>query len=99
MKKNISLSFDVELIKKIDDICRVSERTKSWFVEKAVENYIKEKISKDPYCGNRLKGKYSSLWKYRVGDFRIIYTVKAGELKILIFRVRHRGCVYDDILF
>ncbi len=42
MKKNISLSFDEELIKKIDDICRVSERTKSWFVEKAVENYLEE---------------------------------------------------------
>ena len=42
MKKNISLSFDVELIKKIDEICRVSERTKSWFVEKAVENYLEE---------------------------------------------------------
>ncbi len=42
MKKNISLSFDEELIKKIDKICSVNERTKSWFVEKAVENYLEE---------------------------------------------------------
>jgi RHH-type rel operon transcriptional repressor/antitoxin RelB len=42
MKKNISLSLDEKLIKKIDDICRVSERTKSWLVNKAVENYLDE---------------------------------------------------------
>jgi len=42
MKKNISLSLDEELIDKIDDVCRVSERTKSWFVKKAVENYFDE---------------------------------------------------------
>ena len=42
MKKNISISFDEELIKKIDKICKVSERTKSWFVEKAVKSYLEE---------------------------------------------------------
>ncbi len=42
MKKNVSLSLDEKLIKKIDDICRASERTKSWLVNKAVENYLDE---------------------------------------------------------
>ena len=42
MKKNISLSLDKELIDRIDNVCRVSERTKSWFVKKAVENYFDE---------------------------------------------------------
>ncbi len=60
---------------------------------------IREKISNDPYCGNRLKGKYNNLWKYRLGDYRIIYIIRTGELKILILRIRHRGYVYDDILF
>lgn len=42
MKKNISLSFDEELINKIENICKVSERTKSWLVKTAVENYIED---------------------------------------------------------
>ena len=42
MKKIISLSFDEELINKIDNICKVSERTKSWLVKTAVENYIED---------------------------------------------------------
>ena len=42
MKKNISLSLDEELIDRIDDVCKVSERTKSWLVKKAIENYFDE---------------------------------------------------------
>jgi predicted DNA-binding protein len=42
MKKNISFSLEEELIKKIDEISRVSERTKSWLVKKAIENYLEE---------------------------------------------------------
>ena len=42
MKKNISISLDEEQIKKIEEICRVSERTKSWLVTKALDNYLED---------------------------------------------------------
>jgi predicted transcriptional regulator len=42
MKKNISISMDVEKLKKIDEICRISERTKTWVIEKAVDNYLED---------------------------------------------------------
>lgn len=42
MKKNVSISFDVEKLKKIDEICRVSERTKTWVITKAVDNYLED---------------------------------------------------------
>ncbi|MFZ3106789.1 MAG: ribbon-helix-helix domain-containing protein [Candidatus Hydromicrobium sp.] len=42
MRKNISFSLDEELIKKINEISRVSERTKSWLVKNAIENYLEE---------------------------------------------------------
>lgn len=42
MKKIISVSLDEEIIGKIDKISKVSERTKSWIVKKAVENYLDE---------------------------------------------------------
>jgi len=40
MKKNISISFDEEKLKKIEEICRISERTKTWLITKAVDNYL-----------------------------------------------------------
>jgi RHH-type rel operon transcriptional repressor/antitoxin RelB len=42
MKKIISVSLDEEIIGRIDEVSRVSERTKSWIVKKAVENYLDE---------------------------------------------------------
>lgn len=42
MKKNISVSLDVEQIKKINEVCRVSERTKSWVVKKALDTYLED---------------------------------------------------------
>jgi len=60
---------------------------------------VREVLSRNSYAGNRLKGKYSNLLKYKMGNFRIINTIKSSELKILMVRERHRGNVYDDILF
>jgi len=57
------------------------------------------KISTEPYSGNKLKGKHSNLWKYRIGSFGIIYTTHNKELPILIPRSRYRKDVYGDILF
>jgi mRNA interferase RelE/StbE len=41
-----------------------------------------------------LKGKYSGLRKYRVGDFRIIFAIIKGT--IVITRIRHRRETYRD---
>jgi mRNA interferase RelE/StbE len=58
---------------------------------------IKGKILKDPYLGTKLKGRYKDLWKYRIGDFRIIYSIMNKEVRIHILRIRHRNNVYDNI--
>jgi len=60
-------------------------------------NTVKRKLSEDPYSGIKLKGRYKDLWKYRLGDFRIIYSIIDKEIKIHILRMRHRGNVYDNI--
>ena len=42
MKKNISISLDEKKLKKIEEICRISERTKTWIITKAVDNYLED---------------------------------------------------------
>lgn len=37
------------------------------------------------------------LWRIRIGDHRVIYTIKDAELLILVLRVAHRGRVYRRI--
>lgn len=62
-------------------------------------NTVKKKISKNPYLGIKLKGRYKDLWKYKIGDFRIIYSIINQEIKIHILRIRHRSNVYDNIYY
>ena len=38
--------------------------------------------------------KYKSLWKYRVGDFRILAEIEDRTIKIVIVRIGHRREIY-----
>lgn len=45
--------------------------------------------------GAALQGKkYEGLWRYRVGDYRIIAEIKDGEVTILVIEIGHRRDVY-----
>ena len=49
-------------------------------------------LIQDPDRGEKLKGKFKGLLKYRVGDYRIIYTkIPDG---VLILRIGHRRRIY-----
>ena len=74
------------------DLKRLDEKTIRVFFKT-----VKEIILKDPYQGIGLKGKYRGLWKYRIGNYRIIYSIEGIELVVLILRMRHRKDVYDNI--
>jgi len=53
---------------------------------------LEETLSENPNVGSPLKGKYQGLFKYRIGDYRVMY-VKTTE-GVLVLRIRHRGKVY-----
>ena len=53
---------------------------------------IEEKLSKDPYLGEPLYGKFKGLYKYRVGDYRVIYAIEKNEVWIL--KIGHRKHIY-----
>ena len=40
---------------------------------------------------------YTDLWRIRVGDYRVIYTIKDAELVLLTLRVAHRSDVYRKL--
>lgn len=53
---------------------------------------IEETLCKKAEKGKKLKGKFEGLYSYRVGNYRVIYTLK-GQ-KVLIARIRHRKEAY-----
>ena len=37
---------------------------------------------------------YPDLWRIRIGDYRVIYTIRDAGLVVLVLRVAHRSRVY-----
>lgn len=60
---------------------------------------IVEKIlAADPKMGKPLTGPYKGLWKYRIGDYRIVYAIEDKRLVVFVLRIRHRKDVYHGII-
>jgi mRNA interferase RelE/StbE len=63
----------------------------------AVLRYLHERIEgdEDPKrFGKALVGPLAGLWRYRVGDVRIIVRVEADVLVVLVVKIENRGTVY-----
>jgi len=45
--------------------------------------------------GTPLKGnRYRDLWRYRVGDYRLVAQIRDATLTVLIVELGHRGRIY-----
>jgi mRNA interferase RelE/StbE len=59
--------------------------------------FLHERVAKldDPRTiGERLKGPLREFWKYRVGDYRLICSLKEDQLVVIVVHVGHRRDVY-----
>lgn len=62
-----------------------------------ITRFLKERLSvlDDPRdTGKMLKGPLGGLWRYRVGDYRIICDIQDDVLCVLVLKVGKRSEVY-----
>ena len=55
-------------------------------------------LEHDPRSGNNvkvLKGPYGGSYRYRVGDFRVIYTINEQTVTVFVVTIAHRKDIYD----
>lgn len=72
------------------DLKRLDRPTRKRILDK-IETYL----AKDPKgLGKALTGEFHGLWRYRVGDFRVIYKIAEEEILVIVARVGHRKDVY-----
>jgi mRNA interferase RelE/StbE len=67
-------------------------------VQIQVLGYLDEQVTGngDPRrFGKGLKADLAGLWRYRVGDYRILCQIKDGELLVLAIDVGHRRNIYE----
>lgn len=65
---------------------------------KRILKYLSERIATDEdpsRFGDPLRHDLTGLWKYQVGDYRIICEIQDEVLIVLIVRIGHRHKVYQ----
>lgn len=65
--------------------------------KKRLQDYwLKLQTLDDPRAsGKALQGPLRGLWRYRVGDYRVLARIVDDRLLILVFGVDHRSSVYN----
>lgn len=79
------------------DTARRSLRKLDRQAARRIVDFMDERIapSDDPrQSGKALSGPLAGLWRYRVGDYRIICEVKDGQLVVLVVTIGHRSDIY-----
>jgi mRNA interferase RelE/StbE len=83
-------------------LIELSETAKKQFkkfdnsTQKTIQKYIKEiETLENPRSrGKSLIGNLKDLWRYRVGDYRLICEIQDNKLTILILEMGHRSTIY-----
>ena len=74
----------------LDDL-RAIDKTMAKKIIHKVENYL----TKSPIeLGKTLSAEYKGLYRYRYGDYRIVYQLIEKEFTIIVVKVGHRRSVY-----
>ncbi len=66
--------------------------------QKAILRYLRERIATadDPRrFGKPLAGDLAGLWRYRIGDYRLVVSFEEDRLVVLVVTVGHRRAVYE----
>ena len=53
-----------------------------------------DKIKQNPVSGIKLHGELKNYYKFRVGDYRIIYRFNSKESAVHVVKIEHRQGVY-----
>ena len=66
-------------------------------ISKRVLDYLEqiEKLDNPRSRGKGLTANLSGLWRYRVGDYRILCCIKDDERIVTVLEIGHRSSVYE----
>ena len=66
-------------------------------IARRIVDFMDERISVSDnprQSGKALTGPLGGLWRYRVGDYRVICDIQDGALRVLVVEVGNRGNIY-----
>lgn len=63
----------------------------------AIIRYLQERVepAENPHqLGKPLRGEMKKLWRYRVGDYRMICDIRDGDKTVVVLALGHRKHIY-----
>ena len=65
-------------------------------ISKRILDYLEqlELIDNPRSCGKALTSNLAGLWRYRVGDYRILCRIHEDKLVITVIEIAHRSTIY-----
>lgn len=83
--------YKVAYLDQVEEDLKKLDKTTVKKILAQIENYL----AADPKgLGKPLKGEFQGYWRYRWGDYRVIYRIAEREILILILRIGNRKEVY-----
>jgi mRNA interferase RelE/StbE len=80
-----------------DERARKDVRRLDAIVQKSILCYLRQRlaIAADPRrLGKPLHGEFAGLWRYRVGDWRLVCRIEDKKLIVLVLTIGHRREIY-----
>lgn len=74
-------------------ICRPEFRK----IYQKVADYVYPQLKRNPYFGQnikKLKGSLCATYRYRIGDYRLFYTIDSGKVLVIMISISHRQDAY-----
>jgi mRNA interferase RelE/StbE len=79
-----------------DNRARRELRCLDFSIQNKILDYLDERIINNPRdFGRGLVGDKAGLWRYRIGDYRVICRLENNHLVVFVLEVGHRKEIYD----
>ena len=87
----MSSSFEIRWHEKaVKDLKRLDKGTSLRIIDKVKNHLIKKPVK----LSKSLRGRFQGLFRYRVGDYRVIFVLDYEKGELLILAVSHRKNIY-----
>lgn len=66
-------------------------------LRKKINDYVYPVLSQNPFFGNnikKLKGEFEGLYRYRLGHYRLFYSIEEGRLVVIAVDMEKRKNAY-----
>lgn len=82
-----------------DDRARRELRKLDVKTQRDILRFLRERVAGSPdprQFGKPLRMNLAGLWRYRIGEYRLICRIEEYRLVVLVLKVGHRREVYED---